>query len=148
MKKTYIIVRARTISIIIIISTRQGLLKGLGWRWRRKTTKTRLVASDATDSSVHVTHLIRQMVKTTTKISTYVLKLLHDVSEKDICLKGGRRSRCKGGLRGRCCRGWIHHLHIWSLHSKLRCTLLDRLLAYGTHDMEERRRRNSGMHVC
>ena len=69
--------RARTINIIIIISTRKGLLSRLGWRKGPKTTKARLAGSDAIDSSVHLTHLIRQMVKTTTKISTHVLKLLH-----------------------------------------------------------------------
>ena len=85
------------------------------------------------------------MVKTTTKTSTRVLKLIYDVSERDICLKGGRRGRCKGGSRG---RSYIHHLHTRLLSSQLRYTLPDRVLAFGTHDIEEKRRRNGDVHVC
>ena len=45
-------------------------------------------------------------------------------------------------------RSCIHHLHMRPLGSQLRCTPSDRLLAYGTHDMEERRGRNGDVHVC
>jgi len=78
-RQLIIILRARSI-ITIIISTiwRRGLLNMLRWSWGCKTTKARLATSDATDFDVHLTHLIGKMVKTTTKISTHMLKLIHD----------------------------------------------------------------------
>ena len=123
----------------------------LKWRWRHKTTKVRLVASDAIDSGVHLTHLIEQMVKTTTKISTHVLKLLHDVNKGDNCPRWKGRGKGGTGLRGRgcrVCRGCICGLHMWPLCSKLCCTPPNKLLTYGTHDIEERKGRNNDMHVC
>ena len=137
--------RARAIDIIIIISIRRGLLSRLEWRWGRETIKARLAASDATDFGVHMTHFIRQIVKTTTKINIHVLKLIHDVSRRDIFLERGRKGRCRGGSRG---RGYIRHLHIRLLYSQLCCTPSDRLLAYGTNDLEERRGWNGDVHVC
>ena len=62
-------------------------------RWESKTTKTRLSASYATDSSVHLTHLIRNVVKTTTKISTHVLKLVHNGSKGRLNSRRRRRRR-------------------------------------------------------
>ena len=50
-----------------------------------KTTKARLVASDATNPGVHLTHLIKKMM--TTKISTYELKLIHDGGKRDLALE-------------------------------------------------------------
>ena len=138
--------RARTINIIIIISTRRELLKRLEWRWGCKTTKVRLVASDATDSSVHLIHLIRQMVKTTIKISMHVLEQLHDASERDIYPRGGRRGRWGRGSRG---RGCIRCLHMWPLPESCAALLqIDSLLINGTHDMEERKGRNGDVHLC
>ena len=75
----------------------------------------------------------------------YKLKLVHDVNERDICPRGGRRGKCRGGSRG---RGCIHRLHTRPLCSQLRCTPPNRLLANGNHDMEERRGRNGDVHVC
>ena len=140
-----IIGRARTINIIIIFSIRRGILSKLAWWWKRKTTKARLVATNATDFGFHLTHLIGQMIQMTTKISMNVLKLLHDVSKGEICSKGGKRSRWGRGSRG---RGCIDRLHTRPLRSKLCYTLLNSLLANDTHDMEERRRRNGDVHVC
>ena len=75
----------------------------------------------------------------------YKLKLVHDVNERDICPRGGRSGKCRGGSRG---RGCIHRLHTRPLSSQLRYTPPDRLLANGNHDMEERRGRNGDVHVC
>ena len=117
----------------------------LGWERGSKTTKARLAASDATNLGVHLTHLIKKMVKMTTKISTHVLKLLHDAREIDIYPRGWRRGRWGKGSRG---RGCIRHLHMRPFCNKLCCTPPDRLLNYSTHDIQERRKRNSNVQVC
>ena len=85
-----------------------------------------------------------------TQISMHMLKLLHDFHKGDRCPKWGRRGKWWRGLRGRgcrVCRGYIWRLHIRLLHSKLRCTPSNRLLAHGTHDIEERRKRNGEVQV-
>ena len=84
------------------------------------------------------------MVKTTTKISTHVLKLIHDVNERDICPRRGRNGRWSRGSRG---RGCIHCLHMRPLRSYLCYTPPNRLLANSTHDIENRRGRNGDMHM-
>ena len=86
--------RARTISIIIIIiiSTRRGLLNRLRRSSGRKTTKARLGASDVIDSGVHLTNFIRQMVKTTTKINTPVLKLIQMSARETSALEEEERA--------------------------------------------------------
>ena len=43
--------------------------------------------------------------------------------------------------------GYIGRLHSWPLCSKLHCTLSNRLLANGTHDIEIRRGRDGDVHV-
>ena len=86
--------KARSI-IIIIISTIKILLSKPKRGRRSKTTKTRLSSSDATNSGVHLTRFIRNMVKMTTKISTHMLKLSHNGNKR--CLYSGR---------GRCSRRW------------------------------------------
>ena len=97
------------------------------------------------DYSVHLTHPITQMVKTITKINTHVLKLIHDVSERDICLRRERKGICRGGSRG---RGYIHRLHMRLLCSHPLCNPPNKLLAHGTHDMEKRRGRNGDVDMC
>jgi len=49
------------------------------------------VVSDATNPGVHLTHLIEKIVKTTTKISTHELKLIHDGGKRDLYFRRGRR---------------------------------------------------------
>ena len=90
------------------------------------------------------------MVQTTTKISTHVLKLLYDISKGDSGLRWGRRGKGGRGSRGRGCRiswGCIRRLHPWLLCSKLHCTLQNRLLANGTHDIEMRKVRDGDVHM-
>jgi len=47
----------------------------------------RLTVSDATNPGVHLTHLIINMVKTTTEISMYMLKLIQDGSKRSLYSK-------------------------------------------------------------
>ena len=84
--------RAKSI-IIIIITTIRRVLSRIERRRMSKITETRLLLSDVTNSSVHLTHLIRKMVKTTTKINTHVLKLIQNGSKRCIYSKIGRRSK-------------------------------------------------------
>ena len=90
-----------TLIITLIISTNKRLLSKLGWGRGSKTAKTRLSASDATNSSVHLTHLIKKMVKTTTKINTHELKLIHNGSESDPYSRKRRWNRWGRGLRAK-----------------------------------------------
>ena len=94
-----IILRAKSI-ITIIISTSQRLHRRIRRERRSETTKMRLLASDKTNPGVHLTHLIRKMVKTTTEISTHELKPIHDGSERCLYSKRRRLSRQRKGLRG------------------------------------------------
>ena len=122
-------------NIIILISW--GL-------WRRKGRRCKAnhasqSAGNATDSGVHLTHLIYEIVET----SIHPLKLCHD-SIKSHTNFQGRRSRGGKSRRrrwnSRSCR--IIHLHSWPFQSKLGLTLLNRTSADGTHDGEKRRERN------
>ena len=126
-------------STILIIIIERGL-----WRRRGRRSKTchaSLSASNAAHSIVHVTHLINEIVKTTTKVSLHLLKLLHDGLEDHTTSRGGRRSG--RGWNSRSCR--IGHLHSWPLRLKLNLTLPDRISANGTYDGEERKERGMRM---
>ena len=100
LRDTHLNIMCKAKSIItIIISTSWRLHRRITLGKRNETTKTRLSTSNTTNLGVHLTHLIRKMVKTTTKISTHELKLIHDGSER--CLYSRRRwSRHRSGLRG------------------------------------------------
>ena len=99
----------------IIILINQGLWRK---RWRMsKTTKASLFASNATNSSVHLTHLIGEIVKTTTKISLYLLKLHHVMASRvtpplveiEGAEKGGGTTETAGSsvsTRGRFNQSW------------------------------------------
>ena len=91
-----IMCRARSI-ITITISTIRGLHKRIRQGRRSKATKTGLSASDTTNPSVLLTHLIRKMVKTTTKINMHKLKLSRDGSERCLYSRRRRWSRHKRG---------------------------------------------------
>ena len=134
LKVCHLIIRlgARIIIIIIISTIQKRLLSWLGWGRRSKTTKVRLEASDATNPGVHLTHLIKNMVKTTTKISTHKLKLIHEGSERDLSFRRIRgRSRWGRGSRGRnsICQS---RLHTRLLCNQLCITPPNRFLANGT----------------
>ena len=96
LRDNHLIIMCRARSII---STIKGLHRRIR-RWRKsKVTKMGLSTSNTTNLGVHLTYLIRKMVKTTTKISTHELKLIHDGSER--CLYSRRRwSRYRSGLGG------------------------------------------------
>ena len=83
----------------------------------------------------------------TTKISTHMLKLLHDVSKVDSGSRWGRRGRGGRGSRGRSCKICICRLHMWPFCSKLCYTPPNRLLTNSTHDIKVRRGRNRDLHV-
>ena len=88
------------------------------------------------------------MVKTTTKINTHELKLIHDGNKKDLCSRRIRRRRSRWG-RGSRSRGSIHwsKLHIRLLGSQMCITLPNRFLADGTPGIERSRERKGDMHV-
>ena len=84
--------RVNIILIIIKLIIRQSL-----WRRRGKRGKTSyasLSAGNAAYSIVHLTHLISEIVMTTTKVSLRPLKLLHDGLE-------GHTTSCRRGRSGR-----------------------------------------------
>ena len=131
-------------SIILIILRRRG--RGMLWRgWRSKANHASLFAGNATDLGVHRTHLICEIVKTTTKVSLHSLKLHHDGLKGHTTSCGGRRS---WGRRWNSKSCKIGHLHLWLLQSKLSLTPLDKTSADGTHDGEKRRERNENVKVC
>ena len=136
-----IIRRASTILIILIIIIEWGLWRRRGRR--SKTSHASLLAGNATYSGVHLTHLISEIVKTTTKVSLYSLKLLHDGLEGHTTSCRGRRSERRWNSRSY----RIDRLHSWLLRSKLGLTLLDWIGTDGTHDDEERRKRNGNVKV-
>ena len=80
--------RAKSI-ITIIISTIGGLHRRIKLGRRDEATEARLLASDTTNFSAHLTHLIRKIVKKTTKINMHEMKLIHDSGER--CLYSRRR---------------------------------------------------------
>ena len=96
-----------------------------------------------TDSCVHLTHLICEIVKTTTKVSLHLLKLCQDGLEGYTTNCGGRRSERRWNSRSY----KINCLHSWLLRSKLGLAPPDRTSADGTHDGEERRERNGNGEV-
>ena len=129
----------------LIISRKASIIILITWslwkrRWRRsETTKASLLTSNATDASVHLTHLIGEIVK----MSIHPLKL------GDYGLQGHiscRRRRSRGG------RSWeggknssssrIIRLHLWPLRSKLGLTPPNRTEADSTHGGEIKRVRN------
>ena len=154
-----IMCRARSI-ITITISTIRGLHRRIRQGRRSKATKTGLSASDTTNSSVLLTHLIRKMVKPITKINTHKLKLVHDGSEK--CLYSRRRwwRRHKIGSRGigsTLSSSYVSLLLLggsrllarpFGLGRQLCSTPLHRFLTNSTHEREEMWRRNRNVHVC
>ena len=146
--------------ITLIISTSRRLLIKLRRGRGSKTAKTRLSASNATNPSVHLTHLIRKMVKTTTKISTHELKLIHNGSESDPYSRRRRWSRRGRGLRGKdsvlsIMKSSLLLLSVGGLimrplglSGQLCITSSNRLSTNGTNDREERGRKNKDVHVC
>ena len=92
-RNSHLNIARRSKSIITLsLSTLRRLLNRLGRGRNSKTTNMRLSSSDATNFSVHLTHLIRNMVKTTTKISTHMLKLIHNGSKRCLYSRRGRRN--------------------------------------------------------
>ena len=90
LRNSHLIIICKAKSIItVIISTIRRLHRRIKRGRRSKATKTGLSASNMTNPGVYLTHLIRKMVKTTTKISTHELNLIHDGSER--CLNSRRR---------------------------------------------------------
>ena len=137
-----IIGRVNVILIIINLIIRRGL-----WRKRGRMSKTShasLPTGNVACSGVHLTHLINEIVKTTTKVSLHPLKLLYDGLEGHTTNHGGRRSR-RRGWNSRSCK--IGCLYLWLLWSKLSLTLPDKTSADGTYDVEKRRQRNQNVKV-
>ena len=85
------------------------------------------------------------MVKTTIKISTHVLEQLHDVSERDIYPRGGRRADEEEGREV----GGASLVSTCGRFAESCATLLqiDSLLINGNHDIEERKGRNGDVHL-
>ena len=98
-----------------------------------------------TTSGVHLTHLIGEIVKTTTKVSLHLLKLHHDGLESHTNNCRGRRSWGKG-WNSRSYR--IGCLHSWPLRSKLSLTPSNRTNVDGTHNGEKRRERDGNVKMC
>ena len=137
----HLVITRRASIILIIISIITLISRGL---WRRngrrsKAADARLSAGNASYPSVHLTYLISEIVKTTTKVSLYPLKLCYDGLEGHTTSCGGRSSR-ERRRNSRRCR--ICHLYSWPLHSKLGLASPNRTNADGTHGGEERRKRN------
>ena len=75
------LVITRRASIVLIITNIIILISRGLWRrrWRGSaTTMARLSTGNVIDSGVYLTHLIGEIVKTSTKISLHPLKLRHD----------------------------------------------------------------------
>ena len=94
MRNNHLIIARRAKSIIpLIISTIRSLLSRLERGRKSKIAETRLTASDTINPGIHLTHLIRKIVKTTIKIGRHVLKLIHDGRERCLYLRRRRWSR-------------------------------------------------------
>ena len=104
LRANHLIIIVRSGSIITL--TIRRLLRWIEWGKMSKTTKTWLTASDVANPGVHLTHLIRKIIKITTKISMHVLKLIQDSNKK--CLHSRRR---RWSRRGRGSRGIDSILH-------------------------------------
>ena len=142
----HLIITERASIILIITSIIILISRGL-WRrrWRRsKTDNASLSACYATNSGVHLTHLICEIVKMTTKVNLHSLKLHHDGLQDHTTSCGGRRSR--GRWNNKSCR--ICCLYSWPLWSKLGLAPPTKTSADGTHGGEERRGKNGNVKVC
>ena len=139
LKGRHLVITGRVSLILIIIN--HIIMRGL---WRRRGRRsianhTSLFTGNATDSSVNLTHLICETVKTTTKVSLHLLKLCHDGLEGHTTSRRSRRSRGKG-WNNKSYR--ISRLHSWPFWSKLGLTSPDRTSTDSTHDDEKRKERN------
>ena len=111
------------------------------------TSHVSLPTSNAFYSGVHLTHLINEIVKMTTKVSLYLLKLLYDGLEGHTTSYGRGRGGRKWSQRRWSCKSCkIGRRYSWPLQLKLSLTSLDRTSADGTyvdgtHDGEKRRER-------
>ena len=144
MRDRHLVITGRVCIILII---RRGLQRRRGRR--SKTSHASLLAGNAAYSSVHLTHLISGIVKTTTKVSLHLLKLLHDDLEGHTTSHGrGRSGRRWSRKRWNSRSCMIGCPHMWSLRLKLSLTSLDRTSADGTHNGEKRRERGMGMEKC
>ena len=84
-----VITRRASITLLVINIINRGLWRR---RWRRiKTSHASLPTGNVAYSGVHLTHLISEIVKTTTKVSLHPLKLLHN----------GIKGHTTSGERGR-----------------------------------------------
>ena len=157
-ESSHLIITRRARTIITIISTTRRILSRLRCRRRSKSAKTRLTASNVTYLGVHLTHLIKKIVKTTTKISTNELKLIHNSSKRCLNSKRGIWSRRWIGSRGkskslhsikssRLLLSWSR-IHTRLLSSQLCITPLYRFLIDSRYRVKERRRRNGDVQVC
>ena len=144
--------------ITFITSTIRRLLKRIKRGRRSKATKTGLLVSDTTNLGVHPTHLIREMLKMTTKICMHELELIHDGCERCLYSRRKRWSRWRSGSKG--ISSILNSSNV-SLLLLGRSRLLTRPLGLGgqlciaspfrslidsTHDREEMSRRNRNMH--
>ena len=139
LKGRHLVLTGRVSLILIIIN--HIIMRGL---WRRRGRRsianhTSLFTGNATDSSVNLTHLICEIVKTTTKVSLHLPKLRHDGLEGHTTNRRSRRSRWKA-QNNKSYR--IDRLHLWPLWSKLGLTSPNRTSVDSTHDGEKRKERN------
>ena len=142
-----IIRRNSSIIICIILIIKRGLGRMRGRR--SKTNHASLSVSNASYSSVHLTHLTSESIQTTTKVNMYLLKLLHDGLKghtTNCRVKMSGRSQSWRGWNSRSCR--IHRLHMRPFRLKLSLTPLDRTSTNGTHNGKERWERNGNKEVC
>ena len=86
--------RVSIILIIIILINIIFINRRSLWKRRGKRCNMSLSTGNATKSGVHLTHLICEIVKTTTKVSLHLLKLRHDGLE-------GHTTSCEGRGSGR-----------------------------------------------
>ena len=161
LRNSHLIIMSRARSIItLIISTIKRHLKMIRWGRKSKTTKMGLSPSNTTNPGVHLTHLIRNMVKKTTKISTHELELIHDGSKRCLYSRRRRWSRQGRGSRGigsilsssnvslfLLGRGRVL-MRPLGLSSQLCITPPYESLTNSTHYRGKRGRRNRDVHVC
>ena len=102
-----------------------------------------LSMGDATNSGIYLTHLIGEIVKTTTIVSLHLLKLRYDGLQGHISC---RRRRSRSGRSRRIGRNnkscSIIRLHTWLFQSKLGLALPNKTSVDGTHGGEVRRIQN------
>ena len=150
LRRRHLVITRRVSIILIIIRIVTLISRGL---WRRRGRRSKAIdaclsACNASYPSVHLTHLISEIVKMTTKISMHLLQLLHDGIKSDTSYRGrrsgGRKSRGRR-WNNKSCK--IIRLHSWPLRLMLGLAPLNRTSAYGTCDGEERRERNVNVKV-